>query len=422
MNVNLAYGKKGLVVGLKDEWNVHVVEPKYVPALPDAAQAIREALNAPIQSLPLKERAKNARRIGVIFNDITRPTPNDLILKVVLGELADTPKENITLFNALGTHRPNTETELRTMLGADIFDACKIVQNDCADLSTHVYFGKTLRGHEIWINRQLSECDLIILTGFIEPHFFAGFSGGGKAVMPGMAALSTIMQNHSAAMIADPNATWGITTGNPIWEEVQEIAKKMPEVFLLNVTLNREKHITGVFAGDLVEAHVAGCARVKTTAMAPVKDLFDIVISTNSGYPLDLNLYQSVKGMSAAGRIVRPGGAILMAAECWDGIPEHGLYGQILTQSKNPQEILDKIMNSSETIRDQWQAQIQAQIQLKADVYLYSDYLSADQLRSVHIFPISSMEETLERLVNKYGAASRIAVLPEGPQTVPFLG
>jgi len=307
------------------------------------------------------------------------------------------------------------------MLGEEILNSYKVVQNDCNDLSAHTHLGKTIRGNEIWINRQLAECDLIILTGFIEPHFFAGFSGGGKAIMPGMAAISTIMKNHSAGMIANPNSTWGITHGNPIWEEVQEIAQKLGDVFLLNVTLNREKHITGVYAGNLIQAHAVGCERVKETVMAPVDDLFDIVISTNSGYPLDLNLYQSVKGMSAASRIVRPGGAILMAAECWDGIPDHGLYGQILTQSKNPQAILDLIMNSTETMRDQWQAQIQAQIQLKADVYLYSSHLSQDQLRSVHIQPISSMEETLYPLMEKYGDGARIAVLPEGPQTVPFL-
>lgn len=222
-------------------------------------------------------------------------------------------------------------------------------------------------------------------------------------------------------MIAHVNATWGTTQGNPIWEEIQEIAALVPGTFLLNVTLNREKQITGVYAGHLQDAYVAGCNHVRATAMTPVQHLYDIAITTNSGYPLDLNLYQSVKGMSAASRIVRPGGAILMAAECWDGIPAHGRYAEILRRSPSPQAVLESILNASEPIQDQWQAQIQAQIQMKADVYLYSAYLHTKELEGTHILPCDSIEETLDCLVKKYGGDTTIAVLPEGPQTVPFL-
>jgi nickel-dependent lactate racemase len=279
----------------------------------------------------------------------------------------------------------------------------------------------TNRGHEIWVSRELITCDVKILTGFIEPHLFAGFSGGGKAIMPGMAGLGTVLGNHSAGMIADPQATWGVTQGNPIWEEIQEVAGCAGADFLLNVTLNKYKQITNVFAGEMRAAHAAGCAFVEKTAMAPVEAPFDIVVTTNSGYPLDLNLYQTVKGMSAAAQVVAQGGAILAVAECWDGIPDHGSYGQLLREASSPQELLDRILQPGFLKQDQWQAQIQAQIQLKADVYVYSENLSAEQIRSALLKPSISPEETLAELAQKYGPGARICVLPEGPQTVPYV-
>ncbi len=274
---------------------------------PILRRSIRQALRAPLGAPTLSEQVHASDRVGIIFSDLTRPTPNQIILPALLAELPHVPRENITLFNALGTHRPNTDAELRGMLGDALVDNYRIVQNNAFDQATQHYRGVTSHGHAIWINRQLEACDIKILTGFIEPHLFAGFSGGGKAIMPGMAGQQTVLGNHDARNIAHPSATWGVTWGNPIWEEIREVAVGSGRVFLLNVTLNKAKQLTGVFAGDLDQAHAAGCAFVKQTAMLPVPHPFDIVITTNSGYPLDLNLYQSVKGMSAASQIVRPG-------------------------------------------------------------------------------------------------------------------
>jgi nickel-dependent lactate racemase len=267
----------------------------------------------------------------------------------------------------------------------------------------------------------LVECDLKILTGFIEPHFFAGFSGNGKAAMPGMAGQRTVLGNHDAGMIAHPMSTWGITTGNPIWEEIHEIALQIGRVFLVNVTLNKDHQVTGVFTGDLTGSHAAGCAFVRETAMVRVPHRYEIVIATNSGYPLDLNLYQCVKGMRAAAQVVREGGAILIAADCWDGIPDHGLYGRLLREAKSPQDLLERICTPGFLKQDQWQAQIQAQIQLKAEVYVRSDNLTDEQIRSALLKPCSTIEGTVAGLLAEYGPNARICVLPEGPQTVPYI-
>jgi nickel-dependent lactate racemase len=421
MRVKLAYGKTGLDLELADELNVTVVEPKYVSALPDPKAALRQALNQPIAAPPLRELVQSSDRVGIVFCDITRPAPSHLMVPAVLNELAHVPRENIILFNALGTHRPNTDAELRAMLGDDVVDSYRIVQNNAFDPSTQVHLGATSRGHAIWLNREFVECDAKILTGFIEPHLFAGFSGGSKMVMPGMAGQQTVLGNHDAGMLSDPHATWGITWGNPVWEEIREVALKVNPTFILHVSLNRDKEITGVFAGDLDAAHAAGCAFVKETAMVGVPHAFDIVITTNSGYPLDLNLYQSVKGMSAAAKVVRQGGVIIVASDCWDGIPEHGLYEQLLHLANSPQELLDTIFAPGFLKQDQWQAQIQAQIQLQADVYVRSDNLTDRQIEGALLRPSRRIEATLQELLDRYGPQASICVLPEGPQTIPYV-
>jgi nickel-dependent lactate racemase len=420
MQIELAYGKGGLNLHLPDAWDVSVIEPKYLPGLPDPEAALRRELQSPLGSLPLKTLVQPGMRVGIIFSDITRPAPLRQILPAVLREVEGIPGVQVLLFNALGTHRPNTPGELREMLGEELVDCYPIVQNDAFDRETQACLGVTDSGNEVWINSELLACDLKILTGVIEPHMFAGFSGGGKSLLPGMAGQSSVLHNHRASLIADPQAAWGVTQGNPIYEEIRQAAEMVNGVFLLNVTLNKHKQITGVFAGELNTAHSAGCAFARENAMVAVDEPFDIVLTSNSGFPLDLNLYQAVKGMSAAAQIVRPGGAIIIAADCWDGIPEHGRYAQLLRESASPPALLERIM-SSPPGQDHWQAQIQAQVQLKAQVYVSSHNLSDEQVRQALLEPCGDILDRLEELLNKFGAGARICVLPEGPMTIPYV-
>ena len=212
----------------------------------------------------------------------------------------------------------------------------RCLQHDCWDDDNLVPLGETIFGNPVRIDRQYMEADVKILTGFIEPHFFAGFSGGPKAVLPSIAGIESVMSNHGAGMVGAAEARWGVTRGNPIWEEMLDVAKKTEPTFLLNVTINRRREITGIFAGDLEAAHARGCEFCRQSAMVPVPHAYDIVITSNSGYPLDLNLYQAVKGMSAASEAVRPGGAIIVAAQCWDGLPDHGEYARLLRSAEQP--------------------------------------------------------------------------------------
>lgn len=421
MRVRLAYGREGLWVDLPDR-NVTVVEPRFVEGLPDEEAAIVQALRQPLDSPPLRELVKPEDTVAVVFSDITRPTPNDRLLPPLLAELSHLPREQIVLINALGMHRQNTEEELRGMLGADIVGNYRIVQHDAWDESGLVNLGRTRFGHEILVNRTYAEATVKILTGFIEPHFFAGFSGGPKAVLPGVAGVRLVLENHSAAMLDHPGATWGVTVGNPVWEEMLEVALKTAPAFLLNVTLNRERAITGVYAGSLQVAHRAGTAAVRQTAMVRVEAPFDIVITSNSGYPLDLNLYQAVKGMSAAAQVVREGGSIIIAAECWDGVPDHGEYKKILQMADSPQALLEVIRRPGFLMVDQWEAHVQARVQCRAEVYVKSRYLSETEIRGALLRPCRQIEETLVELLARYGPDARICVLPEGPQTIPYVG
>ena len=420
MNIELAYGKKGLAIQVPDHFQTEVVEPRFIEGLSNPYQISTDTLNNPIQHPPLREVVQSHQKVAIIFNDITRSTPYHILVPALLDALKHLPDKNITFFCATGTHRPATHRELGIILGEEIVDRFRIIQNNAMQAEEFQYVGTTASGNRILFNKKLLEYDLRILTGFIEPHFFAGFSGGGKAMMPGMAYIDTIRYNHSIKNLEFPETRWGHTYGNPLWEDVMEAAEFAAPLFLLNVSMNRNKEITGVFAGDLRAAHKKGCAFVTETAMIGLDKPFDIVITSNSGYPLDLNLYQSVKGMSAAAQIVKKRGTIIIAAECWDGIPAGSDYETILNSVSSASDLMDFVRKHETSYRDTWQVFLQALILQHADVYLYST-LDDRKVERAFINSVDDIDKLLPDLVKKYGEDARICVLPEGPLTIPYL-
>ena len=420
MLVELAYGRTGLEVDLPES-RTRVIEPSYVPGLSSEAEALLRALRQPMGSQPLRQIADPEQTVAISVCDITRPMPSVRVLPVLLSELSHVPTDQITILVATGTHRANTRQELDEMLGPEVVANYRVLNHSAFDPANLSQAGETSEGIPISLNSEWLASDVRITAGFVEPHFFAGFSGGPKMVAPGLAAVETIMQLHSAPLIAHPSATWGITQGNPIHGAIRQIAARTGVSFAVDVTLNRDHEITSVHAGELFESHASACRFAKRTAMQAVSSPFEVVLTTNSGYPLDLNLYQSVKGMSAAARIVRQGGAIICAAECSDGIPDHGEYRELLASSSSPESLLELVHSPGFERQDQWQVQIQSQIQSKASVYLKSSYLRAEQVRGAHLEPIEDVEATVGQLLDEYGASSRICVLPQGPQTIPYL-
>lgn len=420
MKVALAYGKGKLWVEIPEHVRVQVVEPQFTEGFSDQVQAVRKALDKPIGHPPLSSSVKKDQKVAIIFSDITRATPYHILLPALLDSLSHIPDPQITFFCATGTHRDATPDELENILGTGITQRFRIVQNQATSASTHRYVGTTASGNRILLNREVLEHDLRILTGFIEPHFFAGFSGGGKALMPGMAHVDTIRCNHSIRNLEHPKARWGYTHGNPLWEEVMEAAEFTAPVFLLNITLNRDKEITGVFAGDLRKAHRMGCASARESAMVGLDKAFDVVITSNAGYPLDLNVYQAVKGMSAAERVVKKGGSIVLVAECWDGIPAGSDYEKILSSVDSVSGLMRFIRKHEAELKDTWQVFFQAMIQSKAEVYLYSG-LDPETVGATHLRPVEDLNLLILKLIEKYGPQTRICILPEGPHTIPYL-
>lgn len=416
--VQLAYGKGNISIEVPDK--AVVVEPQHIDSLADEKAAVLHALRHPIGTLPLKEMVKASDRVAIVISDITRPTPNHKLVPWLIEEMSHVPKENFVVINGLGSHRHNTREELISMLGQEVVDTIRVINHEAFDDNELVHVGRNSYGSEVYLNKTYVEADFKIVTGFIEPHFFAGFSGGPKGINPGIVGIKTIQDFHNAEMIGNPKSTWGVIEGNSVQDAATQNCLMAKPEFMLNVTLNGDKEITNVFAGDVIEAHREGCKFVKHHAMVAVDQAFDIVITTNAGYPLDQNLYQTVKGMSAGVEIVKEGGSIMSIAECSDGLPSHGNFGPILKMRNTPQDLLDMINEPSFSMFDQWEAQKLAMIQMRADCYLYSS-LDEETVHDCMLQPIKDIETTLEQLIKKYGPDASIAVLPLGPLVVPYV-
>jgi nickel-dependent lactate racemase len=419
MRVHLQYGREGLEVEIPGT-EVTVIEPRFVPGLPDEAAAFREAVRAPIGAPPLREIVKAGERVAVVIPDLTRPLPSDRLLPWLFAELAHVPAGRFTIVNGTGSHRANTPEELASMVGRDVLARYRVVNHTAHDLATMLPAGRSRDGETVYLNREYVEADRRIVLGFVEPHFMAGFSGGYKGIFPAVADIASIMRYHDARTIGDPRSTWGLLEGNPTQATIRHNGSLLPLDFCVNVTLNRKREITRLFCGDPVAAHEAGCAFSKETAMVACPRAFPIVVTTNSGYPLDQNLYQTVKGMSAAAQIVEDGGYIATASRCNDGFPEHGNFRKLLFDHASPRAVLETIEAPGFSLYDQWEAQLLALLRLKARVALKSE-LPDEDVRRAHLEPVADVGEAVARERARLGREAPVAVLPEGPQTIPYV-
>lgn len=419
MDVELLFGQERLAVNLPDG-QVTVLSPPAQPALPDEQAAFRAAVRDPMGTPPLRELIAADETVAVVIPDITRPLPSDRLLPWLFHELDHVPPEQIVIVNGTGSHRANTPAELAEMLGEEILERYRVVNHDAHDPGTLVEGGRSPEGTPICFNREVVRADRRIILGFIEPHFMAGFSGGYKAVFPGVLGIDGIMHYHRATVIGDPRSTWGTIEGNPTQQQVRQGGALLPVDFCINVTLDSDHRISRFFCGETVAAHDAGCAYAKATMMSACPQPFPIVITTNCGYPLDQNLYQAVKGMSAAAQIVSDGGLIIAAAECRDGFPDHGNFRQLLFDHKSPEALLATIQAPGFSMYDQWEAQILALICRQARVALHSSLPAAD-VRRAYLEPIDDIGARVGQELERIGEDAPIAVLPAGFMTIPYL-
>ncbi len=417
--VQLAYGKKGYK--LKVPANFDVIEPKFIKEVGSAKEEISKALLSPINSKPLRSLLEGKNDIAISVCDITRAQPRKVVIETIVEHIKDLiPISNIKILIATGTHRANTKDELIEMLGKDIVETLNVINHVCDDKESLIEMPTSLDDVSVLLNKHWVNADFRITTGFVEPHFFAGFSGGSKLVAPGLAGLKTIMKLHNYKRLNNPNSIWGEVEKNPIQQDVRKIAKETGVDFTLDVALNRDQKITNVFSGDLIDSHNEACNFARETAMVQVSQPYDLVITSNSGYPLDQNLYQTVKGLSAASQIVKDNGEILCLSECSDGIPSHGKFYSLLSEFSDPEQVEGMLSDPNFHCQDQWQVQILSQIAKKSNINLYTEGLSDKEIENAFMFNAPDPQRFIDQKV-KENINIRGCVLPEGPITIPVL-
>ncbi|HHV60332.1 MAG TPA: nickel-dependent lactate racemase [Clostridiaceae bacterium] len=391
---------------------------KYKPPLDDS-QLVRKAMENPIGTKKLEELAVDKNNIVIIASDHTRPVPSKAIIPLMLEAIRKgNPNANITILIATGCHRSTTTEELVAKFGEDIVKSEKIAIHDCDDREALIEIGTLPSGGRLTINRLAAEADLLLAEGFIEPHFFAGYSGGGKCILPGIASRESVMVNHCSEFISDKKSRTGILEGNPIRHDIDWACCRANLAYIVNVVLNSEKEIVYAVAGDPIEAHRAGCSFLDNLCRVDRVES-DIVVTTNGGYPLDQNIYQAVKGMTAAEATVRQDGVIIMLAESRDGHGGESFCREVM-QSSDPEE-LEKLFIARcrvKTVPDQWQAQIFARILKKARI-IYVSEAEDELVRNLHMEPAHSLEEAMkkaEMILNNPEA--KVAVIPDGVSVI----
>ena len=420
MQISIPYGRTHLDVCIGDERVNGVLRSRlesYVPALGER-ELVEAALRNPIGSEPLEKLAEGKHKVVLIASDHTRPVPSKVLVPPMLEAVRrGNPQAEITILIATGCHRGTTKAELIEKFGPEIVENERIRIHDCAADGDMVTIGTLPSGGDLRINRIAAEADLLISEGFIEPHFFAGFSGGRKSVLPGIASRETVYWNHNAEFIGSPFARTGILAGNPIHEDMIYAARRAKLAFICNVVINAKHKVVGAFAGDCEEAHIRGAEFLKELCLSE-KVPADIVITSNNGYPLDQNIYQSVKGMTAAEATCSDGGVIIMVAACNDG---HGgeSFMQTMTQTLSAEQILAQIQatEKKDTVPDQWESQILARILSKFHVVLVSE-ADPELVKAMKMHPARELPQALEIAEKLLGKQGAVTVIPEGISTI----
>lgn len=419
--IKIPYHKKMLEIEITDENLVSILESKAEEFKPRISQEeiVEKALDNPIESERLEDLVKDKNNMVIITSDHTRPVPSKITMPILLRRIREVnPDIDIKILIATGFHRPTTHQELVNKFGEEIVKNENIIVHDAFDNSTLVKVGTLPSGGELIINKLAVEAELLIAEGFIEAHFFAGFSGGRKSVLPGIASATTVMANHCGEFIASPYARTGILENNPIHRDMLYAAEKSKLAFILNVVIDSEKKIINAVAGHSQFAHEEGCKFVLELSKVDKVDA-DIAISTNGGYPLDQNIYQSVKGMTAAEATCNKGGVIIMVSACNDGHGGQSFYDN-LANAKSPRELLDRIAKvpRNETVPDQWEFQILARMLDKYTIILVTDMCDPQMIKNMHMEHAYTFEEALKRAYELKGKDAKVAVIPDGVSVI----
>jgi nickel-dependent lactate racemase len=421
MRVAFPFGREHIVTELPDD---AVVVYSKIPRGVDkeyAESLVRVSLEHPYAAPGLRKLLAGERKVAVLVTDKTRATPNELLLRVLLEHMhaSGVRKEHVEIIVATGLHEPHSASEIEELVGKEIASEYRVYSHNSDDEAALKRLGKTSFGTEVYVNKDVVETDIVVGLGLIEPHFFAGYSGGRKLILPGVAGTRSVYQNHSFKMLAHPRADYGYLEGNPVHEDMVEAAKMLRNFrFIIHVMLDRERRVVDVVAGDPYAAHLEGVRRLESYVKVPVPYEADATIVTNGGYPLDRNLYQAVKGMVTGSRVTKLGGIIILLSECRDGVG-HENFRALASMSKDPIKILDYI-RVNEPLRDQWEVQKLEQVLVKNKVIVVTRGVKDSVLEEMNLIPASTIDEALETARRLTPLKSVIAI-PEGPYVIPYL-
>jgi nickel-dependent lactate racemase len=417
MRVHLKYGESGLELEVPSSENfVGVLYPKKAEVLADPVAAVSQALKQPIASQALQALAKGKTDAVIVISDITRPVPNSLLLPLIIRELeaAGIPSAKITILIATGIHRPNEGAELERLVGEKIAASYRIINHFSKQEEEMELVGHIGDGVPALVNKHYLAADLKILTGFIEPHMWAGFSGGRKSILPGISSVKTLEFMHGPEMVAHPQTRYGVLEGNPFHEAGLAIMAQAGADFIVNVTLDTSKQLTGVFAGDPLKAHLAGVEFLSRHCVHSLAEPLDFVVTTNAGAPLDCNLYQTAKGISGVAGATREGGVILIATECLEGFGSDE-YRAVFEHATTPAAFIEKLMKKEFFIPDQWCAQETYQVMLKNEIWVHTRGIDAATLKRFHFKPVADLNLAIKELLERFGPNARWAIVPDGP-------
>ncbi len=422
MTIDIPYYRSNMPIDIPDNRIKAILSSQpYTSGLLTERQAVERALENPVKSKTLADMAAGKNNILIITSDHTRPLPSRITMPLLLKEARrSNPNTHIKILLATGFLRATTESELKDKFGIAIYDSEDIVMHDAFDETSMVSKGILPSGGELKINKLVDWTDLIVAEGFIEPHFFAGFSGGRKSILPGICSNDTIMYNHNAQFITHPKSRTGVLDDNPLHRDMLSAAGITGLAFILNVALDSNKRIVAAFAGNPVEAHIQGCEFVKKHSLVPAVKA-DIVVTSNGGYPLDQNIYQTVKGMTAAESCVNPDGVIIIISSCVDGHGGEGFYNWF-SDAESPREVMQRIKSipPSETCPDQWEAQILARILTKCkQAIIVSNHAEPHLIENMHMKHAATFNEALEMADALLGKETEIVIIPDGIGVIP---
>ncbi len=414
--MRIPYGQSYMEVEIPEGNHIDVFRPGKM-GVGETHIDLKEPIIAAVKGVRKKIRESKGK-ICIVVSDKTRLAFNNVVLPILLEqlELEGASADHLTILVANGLHKPMTREELTENLGRKVVERYTVLNHVSDDIDQHIFLGRTSFGTDVWINRVFAEAGFKIATGLVEPHFFAGFSGGYKSILPGISSTETVYQNHSYKMIGHPLARAGVLEGNPVHEDIWLAGRMAGLDLIVNITVSGRR-ISGVYAGGVNDAYVRATSRVLQESTVNVAREYDVVITSNGGYPLDRNLYQAVKGMSTGEHVVREGGTIIIASECRDGVAHPG-FQRLMEIGESPRDVLDYI-RENEPLRDQWEAQILARIMLKAEVIVVSEYLDRRTAERMGLKTVKHFEEALEMAGVRRNSGRSVAVIPDGPYTIP---